>query len=87
MAPLLSHLAAALSLILILQLPSASAENATINWMEDVPKWQEEFLMKLQLTVPLGEATPFEYSIFPLTPNTGLNDTNERTRLVRSQIV
>ncbi|KAK0704975.1 hypothetical protein B0H67DRAFT_366801 [Lasiosphaeris hirsuta] len=71
MASLLLLLAASLSTF-----PSmASATDATISWMEDVPEWQQVALMRLQLTAPSGDAVPISYSVFPLTTSLGLNGT------------
>jgi len=77
MASLLLFLAASLSVLSV-----ASAEDARVAWMQDLPEWQKNAVMRLKLTAPSGEAAPLLYPVYPLTQHLGLNGT-ETARNVR----
>lgn len=82
MAPLRWLMAAAVASLSVA--PLVAADNATINWMEDLPAWQQSAVMRLQLTAPASEAAPLTYDVYPLTRRTGLNGTEVERKVRRS---
>jgi hypothetical protein len=47
-------------------LSTVSAANVAVRWMPDLPEWQANALMRLQLTAPSAEAAPLSYDVYPL---------------------
>ncbi|KAK1754567.1 hypothetical protein QBC47DRAFT_220971 [Echria macrotheca] len=64
-------------------LPLVSADRASIDWMDQVPVWQQNEVMRLVLTAPSGEAAPLTYSVYPLTQSSGVNGTEITRKAVR----
>ena len=44
--------------------------------MEDIPEYQSNYAMQLQLASP-NQAVPIPYAVIPLTRDTGLNKTDQ----------
>ncbi|KAK0635046.1 hypothetical protein B0T17DRAFT_474368, partial [Bombardia bombarda] len=49
------------------------AEEVRVFPLHDIPQWQMNSVMSLQITAPGGDALPVEYSVYPLTASLGLN--------------
>ncbi len=55
---------------------AVAADTPTIFSMEDVPDWQSNFAMSLQITAPGGDVVPLTYTVVPLTASLGLNQSD-----------
>jgi hypothetical protein len=66
---------------LLLTLSGVCAQEARISSIHEVPGWQLDSPMHLQLTSPETEALQLTYSVYPLTEHAGLNRTDRSVRL------
>ncbi|KAK0639311.1 hypothetical protein B0T16DRAFT_463002 [Cercophora newfieldiana] len=64
-------------------LAPAAAQDVTISWLDEVPDYQKNTVMRLQLTAPSGEAASLKYPVYPLTKGLGLNGTQVERNAVK----
>lgn len=62
-------------------LPVASGQNdATTHPVQEIPTWAVDASLALTLTTS-GDASPLQYTVIPLTPAVGLNESNTALRV------
>ncbi|KAL2265663.1 hypothetical protein VTJ83DRAFT_6763 [Remersonia thermophila] len=65
----------------------ARAQDASIAPLPQLPAWQHDSVMHLQLTAPESEALDLAYDVYPLTIAAGLNKTDESEIWIRGSLV
>ncbi|KAL1836969.1 hypothetical protein VTJ49DRAFT_4433 [Mycothermus thermophilus] len=75
-----------LSLLAILG-GGARAQDARIAPLPELPAWQHDSLMHLQLTAPESGALDLAYDVYPLTVHAGLNRTDRSEIWIRGSLV